>query len=83
MWSRLKSKDLEEDRIRTASMYLETFYRVLLLFVETCGRLLPPLEMISSSSKAPPWSAKEVLYSSKQSQIWVAKEALLLLVGVL
>ena len=53
-------------------MYLETFYRVLPLLVETCGRLLSPLEMISSSSKALPWSAKEVLHSNKQSQIRVA-----------
>ena len=66
------SKDLEEDRRRTASMYLETFCRVLSLLVETCGRILPPLEMLSSSSKAPPWSPKEVLHSSKQSQIRVA-----------
>ena len=62
----------EEDRRRTASMYLETFYCVLPLLVETCGRLLPPLEMLSSSCKAAPWSAKEALYSSKLSQIRVA-----------
>ena len=53
-------------------MYLENFYHVLPLLVETCGHLLPPLEMLSSSSKAPPWSLKEVLHSSKQSQIRVA-----------
>ena len=43
----LESKDLEEDRRRTISMYLETLYRVLPLLVETCGHLIPPLEMIS------------------------------------
>ena len=58
MRSSLKSKDLEEDRRRTASMYLETLCRVLLLLVETCGRLLPPLKMMSSRSKAPPWLVK-------------------------
>ena len=40
-------EDEEEDRRRTVSMYLEIFYRVLPLLVETCGHLLPPLEMIS------------------------------------
>ena len=35
-----KIKDLGEDRRRTASMYLETFYRVLPLLVETRGHLL-------------------------------------------
>ena len=72
MWSCLNSKDLEEDQRRTVSMHLETFCRVLPLIIETCGRLLPPLEMMSSSNKAPPWSAKEVLHSSNLSQIRVA-----------
>ena len=53
-------------------MYLETFCRVLPLLVETCGHLLPSLEIIYSSSKAPLWSAKDVLHSSKISQIRVA-----------
>ena len=72
MRSCLKSKDLEEGRRRSNSIDLESFCRVLPLLVETRGRLLPPLEMISSSRKAPPWLAKEVLHSSNLSQIRVA-----------
>ena len=63
---------LEEQRLRRRSEkncldVPETFCRVLSLLVETYGRLLPPLEMMSSSSKAPPWSAKEVPHSSNLS----------------
>ena len=36
------------------------------------GRLLPPLEMISGSSKEPPWSAKWFLHSYNLSQIRMA-----------
>ena len=51
---------LEEQRprrrlMKNFRMNLECFCYVLLLLVETSERLLPPLEMISSSSKEPPW----------------------------
>ena len=52
-------------------MNLESFYCVLPLLVETSGHILSPLEMISSSSKELPWSAKVVLHSCNLSQIQV------------
>ena len=46
-----KNKDLRRSRRRTSPIYLEPFYRVLPLLVDTGGRLLPPCEKSSSSSK--------------------------------
>ena len=48
-----KNKDHGEGQRKTVSINLETFCRVLPLLVETCGRLLPPFEKPSSSSKEP------------------------------
>ena len=53
-----KNKDWEEGRNRIRSTNLEAFYCVLPLLVETSGRLLPPFEMMSSSSKGLLWLAK-------------------------
>ena len=46
-----KNKDQEEGRRRAVPINLETFYRVVPLLVETCGRILPPFEKPSKSSK--------------------------------
>ena len=44
---------------------LEAFYRVLSLLVETCGRLLLPLEMSSSSSNLLSGKEKRLLAVAK------------------
>ena len=50
-----KNKDQEEDQSRICSTNLEAFYCVLPLLVEMSGRLLPPFEMMFSSSKGLLW----------------------------
>ena len=48
-----KNKDWEEGRRRSRTMNLERFCYVLPLLIEISEHILPPIKMLSSSSKQP------------------------------